>query len=159
EEGNDRNCSQDVHGQAPFRGEDFDLSPQLESFSYDLGHRIQNFSEVSARFSLDLERRDEDSNIGKRHAQREVFKGVSQGHTQALLLKRDLEFMADGVRQFLTNQFEACGEGVAGTNRSSKKVHGFRELLLKLVESLLALDANRTERHRNSHQAGDQCKV
>src|SRR5688572_16240504 len=76
QKGDDRNGSEEVHRETPFRRVDANLPAQLEPLPDDLRQRVQDFSEVSSRLTLNLERRYEDPNVGKRHPNCQIAKRV-----------------------------------------------------------------------------------
>src|SRR5678815_579509 len=55
-ESDDRNRGQHVHREAAFRRVNAYLPAQFESLSHNLGHRVENLTEVTARLSLYLKR-------------------------------------------------------------------------------------------------------
>ena len=96
-------------------------------------------------FPLNLKGRDENPNIGKRHADCKVSERVLKRQAQALLLKGNSEFLADRIRQFLSDQLKAGCESMPGADSSSEKVHRFGKLFFELVEPSLAERARDNE--------------
>ena len=73
------------------------------------------------------------------HALVEVAQGDIERRAQVLLVEQRAEFLAQGIGHFLAEHFQADGEGVAGAHGARQKVERLGELLLQVVQPLLAL--------------------
>src|SRR5262249_49964741 len=75
-------------GEAAFTGEGLDLSPDLEAFAHEVADLVQNFGKITARLSLQDDRRGEELQVEVRDALGEAGERLVERLAKVLLFER-----------------------------------------------------------------------
>ena len=130
-----RDISRD-HGEAALRGVDADLTKNFETLANDVREIVENFGEVAAGLALEHDGGDKKFYVDERDALGEIDERVADGKPEFLLFIELAEFSRDRLGEFVGNQFEGGGKGVAGADGAGEGVDGLGKFLFKFLKAL-----------------------